>query len=216
MKRMSTTLFLCAVVSGAPLFKSIDNNCPKGVDVKKGMKKIIQTIIAVLVLGFVMSSCKALEKSLVIPTAMSSVSKVVVLKDLNMERNDYQIINTETAEAVVYYENYKSGKKFEISESNGEYSLEFTENKVGNYDIRYSGIVKYGCLSADDKGIDYAHPRVADFARGLAAYRLINSVQDQGADGIIEPIISVKVGQDGRRVVFTATISAKLIKIKTK
>lgn len=173
--------------------------------------------LIVFVIAAAMCSCGSMKPtSLVVPTASSSVSNVIVLKDLNLTKSDYLIINTETVEAEVYYEEFNSGKKFRIDEKDGEYSLEFTKNEIGGYDIKYSGIVKCGYLSAEDRGIDYDRPRVADFVRGLAAYRLINSVQDQGADGVIEPIITVKVGQDGKRVIFSATISAKLIKIKTK
>ena len=182
----------------------------------KYFSKMMIAIIA-LIITMVMSSCGTVQPTtLIVPTALSSVSKVVNMKDLNLTKDNYQIINTETAEAVVYYEEFKSGNGFEINEINGEYSLEFKKKDTGGYNIKYSGIVKCGYLSADDRGIDYNNPYVGDFARGLAAYRLINSVQDQGADGIIEPIITVKVGQDGKRVIYTATISAKLVKIKTK
>ena len=161
------------------------------------------------------SSC-SIQKTHVIPTAISSVSKTVYIEELNLTKNDYQIINTETAEAVIIYEENRGGD-FEIKEQNDEFSLEFEkDDKTQTFDIEYSGVVKCGYLSANDRGIDYANPHPADFARGLAIYRLINSVQEQGADGIIEPIITMKVGQDGRKIVFTTTISAKLIKIKTK
>lgn len=182
----------------------------------KNISKMIVAIIALLT-TMAMSSCGTIQPTtLIVPTALSSVSRVVNMKDLNLTKDNYQIINTETAEAVVYYEEDHSGNIFEINELNDEYALEFKKKDTGGYSIKYSGIVKCGYLSSDDNGIDYDRPVPAAFARGLAAYRLINAVQDQGADGIIEPIITVKVGQDGRRVIYTATISAKLVKIKTK
>lgn len=172
--------------------------------------------VAIIVAAMLLMNSCSIQKTQVIPTAISSVSKAVYIEELNLTKDGYQIINTETAEAVIIYEESRGGD-FEIKEQNGEFSLEFEkDDKTQSYEIEYSGVVKYGYLSGNDRGINYQNPIPSDFAKGLAAYRLINSVQEQGADGIIEPIITMKVGQEGRQIIFTATISAKLIKIKTK
>ena len=172
--------------------------------------------VSIVILAILLLSSCSIQKTQVVPTALSSVTKTVSIKELNLTKDAYQIINTETAEAVIIYEESRSGD-FEIKEANGEFSLEFEkDDKTQTFDIEYSGVVKCGYLSDNDRGINYNNPQPADFAKGLAAYRLINSVQEQGADGIIEPIITMKVGQEGRKIIFTTTISAKLIKIKTK
>ncbi len=177
----------------------------------------------VLVLALLMSSCIS-KKSLVIPTAVSSINDPISLKNLNLTKDQYQIINTETAEASVEYEEagLGIGKKIKITEANNEYTLIFKPNEsvVGGYEIKYDGIVKVGYLYHDQNNIrdigEYYKPDPSWFATGLAIYRLINSVQEQGADGIIEPVITMKVGEKGKKVIYTATISAKLVKIKTK
>lgn len=173
----------------------------------------------ILVIAIMLSSCNAPKKTTIIPAAVSSISNPVSLEFLNLTKDSYQIINTETVESVIVYEEKGSGpsKTIKISENNDEYVLEFKKNSTtGEYDIKYSGIVKVGYLSEYDNDVDYCQPNPAAFARGLAAYRLINSVQDQGADGIIEPIVTMKVGQEGKKIIFTTTLSAKLIKIKSK
>ena len=170
-----------------------------------------------------MTSCFA-KKSLVIPTAVSSINDPISLRNLNLTKDQYQIINTETAEASVEYEESGLGisKKIKITEANNEYTLIFKKNDdiVGGYEIKYDGIVKLGYLYHDQDNMrylgNYYTPDPSWFATGLAVYRLINSVQEQGADGIIEPVVTMKVGEKGKRVIYTATISAKLIKIKTK
>ena len=45
--------------------------------------------------------------------------------------------------------------------------------------------------------------------------KLVKQIVEQGADGIIEPVITMKVGEEGKKVIYTATISAKLVKIKS-
>ena len=177
----------------------------------------------VLMLTLLMTSCFS-KKSLVIPTAKSSITDPIALRSLNFTKDSYQILNTETVEASVEYEEVGIGmnKKIKISEANNEYTLIFKQNEavVGGYEIKYSGIVKLGYLYQYQDNIDhlgeYYQPDPSFFAKGLAAYRLINSVQDQGADGIIEPIVTIKVGEKGKKVIYTATITAKLIKIKSK
>lgn len=185
------------------------------------MRKFSKILSATLifVIAIMLSSCTVTKKATIIPAAVSSISNPVSLEFLNLTKDSYQIINTETVESVIVYEEkgLGSSKTIKISEKNDEYALEFKKNSTtGEYDIKYSGIVKIGYLSDDDRTVPIDKPFPALFARGLAAYRLINSVQDQGADGIIEPIVTMKVGQEGKKIIFTTTISAKLIKIKSK
>ena len=175
-----------------------------------------------IVTALIMTSCFA-KKSLVVPTAVSSISNPIALKNLNLTKDQYQIINTAVAEGVVVYEESGLGisKKIKISEKNNEYTLIFKPNEsiVGGYEIKYDGIVKTGYLYHDQNNMrdigEYFKPDPSWFASGLAIYRLINTVQEQGADGIIEPVITMKVGEEGKKVIYTATISAKLVKIKS-
>lgn len=173
----------------------------------------IMSLALALAVSMVMFSCRSSEEvARIVPTAVSSVSRVVTMEDLNLNKDNCQIINTETAEAVVYYEE-EDDNEYEIGEENGEFLLKFEKDGDNGWKIKYLGIVKYGVLS-NNFIVDYDN--AYSIARGLATYRLINAVQEQGADGVIEPIVTVKVGQEGKRVIYTASISAKLVKIKTK
>lgn len=170
-----------------------------------------------------MTSCFSIQQSTgrVIPKTFSSISRIHYIDDLKLSRENYKIINTETAEASVFSEDYVNAfgkiQGYGIGEVNGEFLLKYKSMGSGNetsYKLdSYSGIIKYGTLTADFSDFEYEPYALA---AGLATYRLINAVQDQGADAVIEPIITVKVGQEGRKVIYTATISAKLIKINTK
>ena len=185
------------------------------------MKRTLKALNLTLVISvaIILCSCGVMKKKTqVLPVAVSSMSAPISLDYLNLTKDSYQILKTETVESVVVYEEVGMGAKtIRISEQNKEFELDFKKNETtGSYDIKYSGIVKVGYLSAYDNDVDYYEPKPAAFAKGLAAYRLINSVQDQGADGIIEPIVTMKVGQEGKKIIFTTTITAKLIKIKSK
>lgn len=189
------------------------------------MRKLTKILSVTLTLSVVifMSSCITMQPtaSKVVPRAFSSISKIHYIDDLKLSRENYKIINTETAEASVFYEEYvnKFGKDdgYGIGEVNGEFLLKYKAIAVGN-DVSYkldshTGIIKYGTLTNDFSDFEY---EAYSLAAGLATYRLINAVQDQGADAVIEPIVTVKLGQEGRKIIYTATISAKLIKINTK
>lgn len=161
-----------------------------------------------------MSSCTL--RKMIIPAAVSEVSKIVSIDELNLTNADYQIVSTETAEGVIVCE-FK-GNKIIVVEPNGEYMLTYVIDKKTReiIEIEHEGVVKYGYLSAYDRNVDYYKAQPTDFSRGLAAYRLIESAQNQGADGIIEPMTTMKVEQDGKNIIYTTTITAKFIKINTK
>ena len=56
----------------------------------------------VIVLLVMLASCSS-DKEMVIPRAISTIG-TATLEDLNLQRNDYEVINTVTAEATVSYE----------------------------------------------------------------------------------------------------------------
>ena len=187
----------------------------------KNFKKLLNvSLVALIVLT--MTSCGFFKKTtFIIPTAVSTLTAPVYMNDLNLDKDSYQIINTVTSEAVIVYETQGIlSKSFKISEKNNEFSLDISNyawDEASNryvFDVKYNGVVKFGYLREKDVKIDYTSP--SEIASGLATYRLINTVQDQGADGVIEPIVTIKVGQEGKKLIYTATITAKLVKIKAK
>ena len=171
------------------------------------MKKLFVILSAVLLLA----SC---SKNTLMPRAVNTVNSIT-LKELNLDREDYEVLNTATTEgSVIYSSNYR-GKKIWITEANNEFQLVYTKTKLG-WEHKHSGIMKLGYLSNDyqitDK--DYAEPE--DIARRLAIYRMVNLVNEYGADGVLEPVISTNVeeGPSGSYI-FKTTVRAKLVKIKT-
>ncbi len=182
------------------------------------MKKFFQLTL-VFAVALLVTSCATTQ---ITPKAVSNLNKTVTMSELNLTSNDYQIIKTETAEAVVVYdEGGVLNASFKISEVNKEFTYEMKQTnkfkfwQAPVFEPYFTGILKYGFLSSDYDENDIIYSP-SSIAKGLATYRLINAVQEQGADGVIEPITTIKVGNNGNKVVYTATISAKLVKIKAK
>lgn len=171
------------------------------------MKKLF-IIIAVAIVA---TSC-ASNSALVIPKAVNTVNSVR-LNELNLEREDYEILNTATATATITYTESYGGANRKIVGENNEFMLLYSSGKKG-LSVKFSGILKFGYL-ANDYEIqgDVLHPE--EVARRVAIYRIINQVYQYGADGVVEPVISTNVEQVGKSIVFQTTVSAKLIKLKT-
>lgn len=184
----------------------------------KSFKKSI-LFLAVIATALSMSSCSS--KLQLVPKALNTVN-TVGFEELNLERKDYNIINTITAEATVKYKE-KFGN-IVIEEMNSEFKLEFGDPKQPLFGPRvvtgkvlkdFEGVVRLGFLTndyANGSGINYESPE--DLGRRLAIYRLINVAKEEGADGLIEPLVSTNVEQIGKEIIFTTTVSAKCVKIK--
>lgn len=152
-----------------------------------------------------------------IPTAINTVN-TVRLNELNLERKDYTILKSITAEAVILYR--EDGNKTTIEEENGEFMIiaEFDE-EAGWVIRRHTGIARYGFLS-NDFGEILGPKEVATnpgyVARNLAIYRAINHCKVQGGDGLIEPVISMSVEErKDHKIAFKTVVTAKLLKLKT-
>ncbi len=176
------------------------------------MKKsfILITILGALAL----SSCKLA----IVPKAINTINSVS-LEELNLERKDYKVLNTITAEASVVYTQF--GNTITIADANGEFALTYKRRyswRSGYYweYKSFRGIARYGFLANDyGKTDSYSDISPEQMARSIAIYRLINACKVAGGDGVIEPIVSTNVGQQGRSITFKTTVSAKIIKINT-
>lgn len=166
-------------------------------------------VFASVVLGF--SSCKPSE---IIPQAINTVNSVT-LGELNLERKDYELLNTVTAEASIY-ENIGM-TEIEIGSVDGEFVLKYKKNKFGWYISDCKGIARFGFLSNDyyDESRSLGIIKPEYIARNFAIYRLINMSKVMDADGIVEPIISTNVEQQGKKIIYKTTAQGKLIKLKT-
>ena len=181
------------------------------------MCKKFAYLFAVTVLAITMSSCRTAW----VPKAVNTVHPVG-WKELNLERKDYIILNTTTADASVSY--YRTSKRIKISDANNEFVATFKKAHFKNmfgkkdeawylYDV--DGIVRIGFLNNDYEENDIQlRCDPSWFSRKTAIYRIINAAKVAGADGIIEPTISTNVEQVGRNVIFKTTVSGKLIKLK--
>lgn len=169
-----------------------------------------------------MSSC---SPRLMPPKAVNTISSISFF-DLRLERDEYEIMNTITAEATVEYEYTR--KSIEISgrdpsNPNSLFSLKYKKDpKTNRYDLEsFMGVMRFGYLDNDeinDGNIVY-YPDIV--ARRLAIYRIINLAKEMGADGIIEPLISTNYEQTkpffsfNGKIVYKTTITGKPIRIKT-
>lgn len=169
------------------------------------MKKILLGALVV----FLMTSCA----TQIIPRAVNTVN-AVSLDELNLSRKDYRLIKTITAEATIEYTELYGGSSIIIKSPEEKFALFYTKKKKG-WEYKAVGIVKLGYLANDYKSdTDLMGPE--EIARRLAIYRLINQVRLEGADGIIEPVISTNVEQGDRNtIIYKTTVCGKLITLKT-
>lgn len=172
------------------------------------MRNILLLSVALLT----MTSCFT-RKAVVIPKAISTMGKVDI-KDLNMEREDYQIINTVTAEATVSYQANHSGTRIIISSMDDDFKLDYKLSKKKQWKCSFSGILKSGYLDGNNVGTGAGIEDPAEIAHRLAVYRLINMVKVAGGDGVLSPVIQTQVEQDGKAVFFRTTATAKAVKLK--
>lgn len=173
------------------------------------MKKLHYISMAVCL--FLLSACHAPRT--IIPQAINTVNSVP-LSELNLERKDYNILKTITAEAIVIYQ--EGLNRVTISESGGEFALTWVLDKKSQewYLANSKGIAKFGFLS-NDYGGTFISNNPEYVVRNLAIYRLINACKALGGDGVIEPLISTNIEQNGKDIILKTTASAKIIKLKT-
>ncbi len=181
------------------------------------MKKNLIIFAAAVIFAVAMTSCGGVS---VIPQAVNTINSVT-LNEMNLERKDYIVLNNLTAEATVIAR-FESDE-IEISDPGGEFKLKWTaDKKSGKWMIdmdKAEGIVRLGYLDNDyDNELFEIEERPYPhwIVRRLACYRIVNAAKVAGADGIIEPIISVNVEQGGGRhtIMYKATVSGKAIKLK--
>lgn len=175
------------------------------------MKKIF--VLLACAVGF--ASCSVQH----MPQSVNTIDRAP-LADLNLRRSDYEILNTITAEAAVACRKI-SWRKYAISDINDEFSMKwkrrnFFFRKSPNWVCKnFQGILKTGAsYDFPPQTADCRDPR--DVVQRLALYRVINLAQQEGADAIVEPSYTMGVEQTGRRqFVYKATVTAKIIKLKT-
>lgn len=195
------------------------------------MKKKMLFLAAICMMF--LASCAARTYA---PFAISTVSTVSLpALQHSLKREDYQILDTIKAEAVISVITTKNG--VEVAADSGEFNnvcdsgekksiffaqqqSQMPEQKLTYNIAKSEGTLRYGFI----EGLNLGVPRECDgnsMASYLAAYRLINEVKATDADGIVAPSLYVTAEETGkgifsRTITYKVVISAKLIKLNTK
>lgn len=178
---------------------------------KNIMKKRLHFICAIAVVATMMFSC---SKS-IIPTAKSTMNSIS-LEELNLTRSDYELIGNIEASATI--EATVFGKSYTLKDPEGDFSIKIKKDGkifggVAVTEIKSSsGVLRLGYLANDYS--DYQRNDPEDIARKIAKYRLIALAKEKGADGVIEPVVSMNLEQTGwNKYTYYCTVSAKAIKL---
>ena len=163
--------------------------------------------------------CMALDidaQSNLIPTTAISNMPTVTIKDMNLERNDFVILKSVSASAVVKSDNKRSGRT--IYEENGEFKLVY--DIIRDDGVRYleydtcEGVIRLGYLGNTNiyNSDSYFIP-AEEIVRRLALYRLISLAKEYGADALFEPTITTSATSEKKTLIYKSEATAKLIKI---
>lgn len=180
------------------------------------MKKTLSFIVVAVVFTVFLSSCGSSKQALsVVPQATNTVA-TIGFDDLNLQRKDYKVLNTITAEATLYA--HFTNDEIKVTDPDGGFSLKWLRNEQGQWEAKeIDGILRMGYLSNDYSDELFNVPPYPHWiVRGMATYRIINAAKIAGGDGVIEPVISTNVeqGKTRRDIIYKTTVSAKLIKIE--
>lgn len=179
------------------------------------MKNFILILSATFAIFLAFTSCKSKQQVLTIPHSISTADATTIAS-LRLPSDNYDILNTvtETASVSCKYD----GSKITITSNDGEFRYEFQQNQDGNWNLKsFAGVASFGYLSSDYNNPQNVMPDAEIFARRVAIAKVIAAVSDFGADGIIEPIVVTQASQEDRNtVVYSAKVSAKIIKLRSK
>lgn len=177
------------------------------------LKSIIRCTVAMGISAMILTACGG-PKNFIIPRAVSSAD-AISLKDLNLTRNDYDVLSTISESASVKCTFKKNEIQITALDDNFSYKFKF-DAKTGWKLDSFSGVATLGYFVSDMNETMSSIPNPEEFSRRVASARLINAVKDFDADGIIEPITTTMVSQESKNtVIFKTKISAKLVKLKT-
>lgn len=178
-----------------------------------------RTAVAVLFASFPFVCAQAQDDSSTPPIATNSV-KAVSLGELNLRTNDYTVLPPITVTSLVSLE-IKGKREFiiRVEDEDEDVILKYrwksgSGSTPGKWELRdWDGLIKLGFMSHGTAL--YTPDEAADVAKRLAFYRLIAQAQTQGADGIVEPIISTNMAKNGKQYFFKATVTARPLILKT-
>lgn len=175
----------------------------------KKIFSLLFPLTAVFALFF--TSCGSSNKALIVPYAVSTVETVPV-EALNLQKGDYSILSsvTETASVRAVYRK----DELKITSGDGDFAYTFVYKKDEGWSLKsFSGAATFGYLvSAVDSSQEL--PQAEEFARKVATAKIIEHVKDYGADGVIEPVVTMRASNVSKNEVeYQATVTARLFKI---
>lgn len=181
------------------------------------MRKIY--FVLTILVGVLFASCMSFNKSAIVPVATNTIS-TVSFSDLNLDREDYKILNTIEVSSLVTIE-YSNNGTIIISDDSGYVLGVRKDEKTGEITTETTGVLRAGFLTNDYGNINYEDPEA--IARATAFSKLVSMAKEQGGDALIEPIVSTNIEeQEGgkgflknRTIVYRTTASAKVVVIKT-
>lgn len=179
----------------------------------KLLNRFVHFVIPVIGLVLI-SSCGTTTKAPFIPQASNTVN-TVYFKDLNLTGNEYEVLNKVTATATINVR-HKSSTEIIVQAPDDDFTIVY-KGGDGNWRIdNVVGVAHFGYLVNDDALMSKTFYSISDIVRRIAIYRLINEVQQQGADGIIEPTVSTNTVQTGKKnFTFTTCAEGKLVRLKS-
>lgn len=178
------------------------------------MKKV--TLITITLAGLMFATACSSSRSLM-PTAVNTV-KSTSFNELNLTSNDYDILDRIEAQSTIFAK--IDNNSYTVYDEENTFRLLFSKNKDEVTLEKYEGVMRAGYLSRDYAAINLKQPQPEEIARRVAIYRLINLVQEQGGDGIIEPVIATNVEEtksswNSTTIAYRTTVSGKIVKLKT-
>lgn len=170
---------------------------------------------ALSIVGICLLSSCAGRNYLVVPHSVSSASAVTV-DDLRLQKGDYDVLRsiTETASVLCQY----SSNKIVISGDNGAFAYVFSLSKNGWKLDKFAGAANMGYFTSDVINLQNSNeiPNAEEFARRVAMARIIRAAKDYKADAVVEPVVISSANNVGKnKIEYVATVSAKLVSIKT-
>lgn len=179
-------------------------------------KTIFGLLILAVCSSMVLNSC-----STTAVIARNTVD-VATLEEINLERQDYEIIETITASATV---TYNAKKRRAIGEDN---TFVVKYKKFQGRNVLEDGMLRFGYFAQDvvsstniKKGLfskakyeAYIPEDPEVLARRWATYKLITEAKAKGADALIVPVRSSDIKAAGKKIsIVKTTVSAKAVRL---
>ena len=180
--------------------------------------KVLQLICAIIAFALSGSICRAQLNFSEPPIATNTIN-ALQFSELNLSSGDFTILESVTETSIIAQEDTRKGRVITCEDE--DFMLVFRdfyikkEKKYIQELVNWSGIVKLGFLKNDIDKLSIPN-NAAEIGKRLAIYRLINTATQSGADGILEPIVSMNMARSGGKIYYKTTVTGRLIRLNNK